>query len=51
MINTVFAAVCVVTVGMGGFKAYNSAKQSEIDMLLEENVEALISGSKSDNGF
>lgn len=29
---------------MGGMKAYNAANQSEADMLLSENVEALSSG-------
>lgn len=38
------ATVCVVAVGMGGFKAYNAANQSEADMLLAENVEALSQG-------
>lgn len=40
-IKTVVAAVCVVASGMGGMKAYNAANQSEADMLLAENVEAL----------
>lgn len=43
VIKTAVAAVCVVAAGMGGFKAYNVAAQSETDMLLAENVEALSS--------
>lgn len=38
------AAVCIVAAGMGGMKAYNAANQSEMDMLLAENVEALSQG-------
>lgn len=45
--KTMVAVVCVAAAGMGGFKAYNAANQSEADMLLAENVEALSSG---DNG-
>lgn len=41
VIKTAVAAVCVVAAGMGGFKAYNVTTQSEADMLLAENVEAL----------
>ena len=41
VIKTVIAAVCVVTAGMGGFKAYNVGNQSEAYMLFAENVEAL----------
>lgn len=41
VIKTTFAAVCVVAAGMGGFKAYSVAAQSDADMLLAENVEAL----------
>lgn len=44
VIKTTVAAVCVVAAGMGGFKAYNAAAQSEVDMLLAENVEALSYG-------
>ena len=44
VIKTVIAAVCVVAAGMGGMKAYNAANQSEADMLLSENVEALSAG-------
>lgn len=43
VIKTAIAAVCVVAAGMGGMKAYNAANQSEADMLLSENVEALSS--------
>ena len=39
--KTMVAAVCVVAAGMGGMKAYNAANQSEMNMLLAENVEAL----------
>lgn len=41
VIKMAVAAVCVVAAGMGGMKAYNAANQSEVDMLLSENVEAL----------
>lgn len=41
VIKTAVAAVCVVAAGMGSFKAYNAAAQSEADILLAENVEAL----------
>ena len=44
VIKTAVAAVCVVAAGMGGFKAYNVAAQSETDMLLAENIEALSAG-------
>ena len=47
VIKMAVAAVCVVAAGMGGMKAYNAANQSETDMLLSENVEALSAG---DNG-
>ncbi len=47
VIKTAIAAVCVVAAGMGGMKAYNAANQSETDMLLAENVEALSSGDCS----
>ena len=43
VIKMAVAAVCVVAAGMGGMNAYN-ANQSEADMLLSENVEALSSG-------
>lgn len=45
--KTAVAAVCVVAAGMGGFKAYNAANQSQADLLLAENVEAL-SGEDTD---
>ncbi len=41
ILKTMVAAVCVVTAGMGGIKAYNVGNQSEANMLLSENVEAL----------
>ena len=44
VIKTAIAAVCVVAAGMGGMKAYNTANQSETDMFLAENVEALSYG-------
>lgn len=47
VIKMAFAAVCVVAAGVSGMKAYNVANQSEADMLLAENVEAL---SHNENG-
>ena len=44
VIKMAVAAVCVVAAGMGGMKAYNAANQSEANMLLQENVEALSAG-------
>lgn len=44
VIKTAIAAVCVVAAGFGGVKAYNAANQSESDMLLAENIEALSAG-------
>lgn len=44
VIKTAIAAVCVVAAGFGGVKAYNAANQSEADMLLAENAEALSAG-------
>ena len=44
VIKMAFAAVCVVAAGVSGMKAYNAANQSEADMLLSENVEALSNG-------
>ena len=38
------ASVCVVAAGFGGMKVYNAANQSEADLLLAENVEALSGG-------
>lgn len=49
VIKTTVAAVCVVAAGMGGLKAYNAANQSEADLLLAENVEALSSGDRDAN--
>lgn len=46
-VKTAIAAVCVVAAGFSGMKAYNVANQSEADMLLAENIEALSAG---DNG-
>ena len=43
-VKTAIAAVCVVAAGFGGVKAYNVANQSEADLLLAENVEALSAG-------
>lgn len=51
VIKTAIAAVCVVAAGMGGMKAYNAANQSEADMLLAENVEALSSGDRGTVSF
>ncbi len=48
VIKTAIAAVCVVVASMGGMKAYNAANQSEADMLLSENVEALSAGDFTD---
>lgn len=47
--KTAVAAVCVVAAGMGGFKAYNAANQSQADLLLAENVEALSDPDGSTN--
>lgn len=44
VIKTAFAAVCVVAAGLGGLKAYNAANQSQVDMLLAQNVEAISKG-------
>lgn len=46
VLKTMVAAVCVVAAGMGGLKPYNGSNQSETNMLLSENVEAL---SQSEN--
>lgn len=43
-LKTVIAAVCVVAAGMGTYKAYNTTNESEGNMLLAENVEALSQG-------
>ena len=50
VIKTAIAAVCVVAAGMGGMKAYNAANQSEANVLLAENVEALSSGDLGGGG-
>lgn len=44
------ASVCVVAAGFGGMKAYNAANQSEADLLLAENVEALSGGEGASSG-
>lgn len=49
VIKTTFAAVCVIGAGMGGLKAYNAANQSEADMLLSENIDALSAGDASND--
>lgn len=43
-VKTAIVAVCVVAAGFSGMKAYNNANQSEADLLLAENVEALSAG-------
>lgn len=40
VIKTAVAAVCVVAAGLGGFKAYNVANQSQANLLLAENIDA-----------
>jgi hypothetical protein len=45
------ASVCVVAAGFGGMKAYNAANQSEADLLLSENVEALSSSESPAKGI
>ena len=50
VIKTVVAAVCLITAGIGCFKAYNVANQSESVLLLAENVEALSSTEKTEGG-
>lgn len=47
--KTAVAAVCVVAAGMGGFKAYSFANQSQANMLLAENVDALSDPDGSTN--
>ncbi len=49
VVKMAVAAVCVVAAGMGGMKAYNAANQSEANVLLAENVEALSSGEFGSN--
>ena len=51
VIKTAIAAVCVVAAGMGGMKAYNTANQSQADMLLAENVDALSAGDGADGDY
>ncbi len=51
VIKTAIAAVCVVAAGVSGMKAYNAANQSEADMLLSENVEALSQGDGLGSGI
>ena len=50
VIKTAIAVVCVVAAGMGGMKAYNAANQSEANVLLSENVEALSAGDAYPGG-
>lgn len=40
-IKMAFATICVAAVGIGGGIAYKMASQTESDILLEENIEAL----------
>ena len=49
-VKTAFA-VCVVAAGFGGMNVYNAANQSEADLLLVENVEALSSGDGNWGGW
>lgn len=49
--KTAFAAVCIVAASFGGVKAFYVANQSETDLLLAENVEALSSGEGDDDGM
>ena len=44
IIKTTFVVVCVVAAGLSSMKVYNAANQSNENMLLAENVEALSSG-------
>ena len=41
LMKTMVATICVVATGMGGMKAYNAGNQSDANVLLAENVEAL----------
>lgn len=50
-VKTAIAVVCVVAAGFGGVKAYNAANQSEADLLLAENVEALTAGENKPWGY
>lgn len=47
LMKTMVAAVSVVATGMGCMKAYNAGNQSDANVLLAENVEAL---SQSEGG-
>ena len=47
VIKMAVAAVCVVAAGVSGMKAHDAAIQSEADMLLSENVEALSRGDEN----
>lgn len=47
VMKTMVATVCVVATGMGCMKAYNAGNQSDANVLLAENVEAL---SQSEGG-
>ena len=51
VIKTAVAAVCVVAAGMGGFKAYNVANQSQANMLLAENIDAFSLPEKNENVY
>lgn len=44
LMKTMVAAVCMVTAGVGGFKAYNAVNQPGVYMFIAENVEALTAG-------
>lgn len=50
VIKTAVAVVCVVAAGMGGLRAYNVANQSQAEMLLAENIDALSQGDYGDDG-
>ena len=49
-VKTAIAAVCVVAAGFGGVKAYNAAAQSQADLLLAENIDALSDGDSGNSG-
>ena len=46
-IKSIFAIACVAVASVSGIKAYNASNQSEVSMLLAENVEALSEGEPS----
>lgn len=53
VINATFVLSFVVVAVVSGMKAYNATCQSEVDLILAENVEALSkdeSGAKCPNG-